>query len=356
MNETLAGKENVNTRHVMVAEVMTVAVLFATALIFARPELEGWSIFDQFRTTGVWSSFQIYWHNAPTRWLEPAPLALAWLLGHGRGWAVGLVYGLLITAKFGVVRWAVSPFVHDRARWVLSTLGAVMVPWTGGWHSHNMAQQLSALFLIIGFASLTRCSARLQLRWIAVTVISVFLSLATYEALLFCTFLIPPTVAILQSRRGFLVTVLQTLRLSIPIIGGVAVAAVVLGLILHFSGESSYQSRTIAGQDIIGSLSHRLRLLYETAYEENEKSLAFIVLFSGTMLTSTMQTNRYIALCIFSLLVLIALPLLSMLYTFSLAHVVDAERVTYPVGFGFFLLSIVILCSSSGWRAVLRRE
>jgi hypothetical protein len=313
------------------AEVVTVVTLVALCLLFARPELETWGVFATMRDHGFFGSLEIYYAGAPSRLLEPFPLGMAWLIGGGAAWAVGVVYAAIIIAKYAITRWAVIPIARGPKTWVLATVGAVMLPWAFHWRGHNLAQQLSSAFLLIAVGTTLRLRSRFSLRLALLGTGAVLFSLLTYEALIVCAIAIPLLAGVKAEKPAVAI-----LRACWSVYPGCA-AFVILFFVAQqtATAAASYHSILSHGDAYPRPLK-ALGTVYWTIFVECPWTLTLAGIGAGLIACSA-PTRQLRLMSLFGIGVIL-LPLLAAPYAVNLYFLSDTERVGLPAGFGFFLL------------------
>ncbi len=324
-------------------------LLIGLALAFARPQLEGWGILEVFRIAGVAGAFEQFLRGAPTRMLEPVPLAIAWVLGHGAIWALAFVYGVELAAKYAVARWAVSPLISGAGRWVIGTLAAVMLPWAGQWRGHNMAQQLAAALMLVAVGGSLRLRKRFHLAWFGLTSAAVVLSLLTYEALILCALVIPLIVLSCGGEPGRS-SIRSAARSGLPIISGVIVYGLIYWTQIVMSGKN-YHSTLLSGPQPWKTPLTLFTRLYETTYVDSPWTLALLVALMACLVGSAIlalpDSRERLASAVVITVAVLLLPLLSLPYAVNFYFLSDIERVGFPLGFGFFLLCVAALSKFS---------
>jgi hypothetical protein len=341
--------ETLTKYRLVMLEIATLIVILALGVAFARPQLEGWRILNIFHLDGIQKGFQEILYSNIQRPLEPVPLMVAWIMGHGAGWATGFVFGIELLIKYLATRWAVSPLLRGANAWVVATLAALMLPWNG-WLGHNMAQQLAAVFMLVALGASLRLRGRIHFGWLLLGSISILLSLFSYEALVLCAFAFP-LVVLFSSRKPFRNSIVEIFRMVAPVI--LSLIFYVLFLIFTNS-KDNYHTYLLSGPSPWKTLIDLFVTLYHTVYF----SSAWTLLLMLTVLVSIMSPIIFtfpdrktrIMSGITAVTAFVLLPLLSLPYSVNFYFLSDLGRVGFPVGFGFVLLCIAVLTRFSGYQ------
>ena len=119
-------------RSLFVQEFVGVGLLFALAVWSMRPLLEEWGMFYAFHLEGA-RFFILHFEKGPMRPLHILAYWLQWLLAGGQPVGVGIAGGLLVVARYLVVRWAVAPLLSPVQGAVFAFPCAACVGWSGMW-------------------------------------------------------------------------------------------------------------------------------------------------------------------------------------------------------------------------------
>ena len=338
------------SRMLLILEIATLMVLVSLALAFARPQLEGWGVLEAFRVAGIEGGFKQFFHGAPARMLEPVPLAIAWVLGHGAIWALALVYGFELAAKYVTARWAVSPLVRGANGWVVATLAAVMLPWAGAWHGHNMAQQLAAVFMLVALGASLRLRERVRIGWLVLGTAGVLLSLLTYEALVLCALALP-LVVLFSSRGPLRSSVRPAVRSALPAIFGIIIYSIFYYLAQSLIVSKVYHEILLSGPQALKTPMKVLKYLYSTTYVDFPLTTTLLVavvawLVGSAVLALPDRKERKTSIVAIAV-TFVMLPLLSLIYAVNFYFLSDIERLGFPLGFGFLLLCVTVLARFS---------
>ena len=327
-------------------EATTVIALFVVALLYARPELEGWGVQDAFRSLGLIDGYKAFVANAPTRLLEPLPIELAWMLGHGGGWGIGAVYGLIVAGKYAAARWTVTSVILGPARWMLATLAVVMLPWEGEWRAHNMAQQVAAILVILALGFALRVALNRDARLPIGLFFSVVLALLSYEGVALCVLAIPLVVLMAVGSS-------DTARVW----GATLTSLVAYGAyfaVVNVMSTSTYHHLVLADEQPIRHPLRLLMSLYETAYLSSPFTLAALVLLLGVAVSIAdprLQVSR--VRVVKTTIGLVVIPLLALPYAVNFYFLADIERVGLPTGIGVVFLSVIVTSGRGSPKPIL---
>lgn len=318
-------------------------IIFTLAVIFVRPQIEGWSISRNFLEARAESSFAVlrymYLYSAGQfpRVLEILPMALGSLLAGGAPIGWGLAYGAILVAKYFATKWALGIFLPPRRVIVLSILAVVMIPWEGQWREHNVPMQAAALFMILAVGTILRFRDEPTFRWAVLTPFWLTLSLASYEALIVVSMALPIVAVLAPGKSARPAVLARTLPLVlIPVTMFAAISAyLMMAPGSRISGLINFPHHPY---DYMGDA---LKLLYSTALLQSSMTLVALPLYVFTLSEASDRKDRQrlIALAIF---ILCLLPLSAAPFMTSYPYLNDVERVGLPVGFGFFLLCTLI--------------
>lgn len=324
-------------------EFLILLTLIGIAFAFARPQLEGWGVFEVFRVNGLSAGFWQLVGGNPARLLEPVPLAMAWSLGHGAIWALALIFAMELVAQYLIARWALSPWVSGVRRCILATLAATMLPWSGQWHCHNMAQQLAVLCLLVALGALLRLRQKFSLTWFLIGTLSVLFSLFAYEALILCVLALPCVVLFFNPENPHRSYLPKAMDVALPALFGLLLYGLFFFLNNHWAAGKTYHAILISGPLPLYHPVKLLTYLYRTLYIRFPLTSIFfvgVIVWLNYISSFNLQVKQRV---VFTLVLLLALPLLALPYAVNFYFLSDIERVGFPVGFGGFLVSAVII-------------
>jgi hypothetical protein len=341
-----------SSHRLIVLESFTLLTLLVLTFWSVRPLLEEWGMFRAFNEFGLGYVLTI----TPSLFLRPLHFfayAFQWLIGNGQPVGVAAGTGVLLVTRYFVARWAVSPLLNGYDRWVVATLAAVPVFWSGVWLGRFGAANLSAAFFFaaLGF------SVRLFQRWSKTFAVgcaaSVVLLLSTYQALALCLLAIP-LASLLWSGIGDAESTkyakgTRLARIGFPLTVGLAIYAIYWFLISNNLGVIQYEEKLLASSGnlltVTGLWSHVVTA-YVTTFWREKLLLPFFLLmifflYRGTLGRLTTGRSRLFAsVLVFALVA--SLPLLSLIYL-SEPHIRDTDRVLFPVSVGFTLVCFSLL-------------
>lgn len=331
------------SRMLLILEIMTLLILIGLALAFARPQLEGWGVFENFRASGIHGVFEQVFTKTDVRVFENIPLGIAWILGHGAIWALSLVFGFELVAKYLVARWAIRPLIRGINGWVIATLAAVTLPWTNQWHGHNMAEQLAIVFMLVALGAILRLRERLQIGWFVLGTVSILCSLLTYEALILCVLTLP-LVVLYSNREPLHHSIGPAIRSAFSVSIGLVIYGLIFCCTQIFAGKGGYQAELLTGPQPLKTPLKMLGYLYKTTYVSIPWStiflVALLVCLVGSVVLTLPDRNEKKKSIIVLATTLFLLPLLALSYAVNFYFLSDTERLTLPLGFGFFLLCL----------------
>jgi len=337
-----------NKRQLIACEVVTVLILLGLIFWSVRPLLEEWKVLNAFNSQGITFLFD----NGLSIAMRPLHLsayALQWLLGYGHTFGVTATVALMMLLRYIVVRWAVTPFIQGQTRWMLATLAAVLIGWSGAWLGRFTPATLSAFFFfaVLGFS--IRLAQKWSYVWACGCIISVSFILLSYQGLALCLLVIPLMPLFWTDGAEKLNT--KTFHAVVRIFCPIALTLIIYSIysiIISQSQPEGYEA-TLAGDSarlltFNGFIDH-ISTGFSTAYGQELlllPILLFIALFIHCYHTyDNNHENNIIIDQIKIVLLVILLPCLSIIYISAL-HIRDTDRVLYPLSIGFVLVCVLI--------------
>lgn len=343
---------NYSTGRLLAVEFGTLFVLLALTLWSVRPLLEEWGMLHTFKING----FKYIWmfaESAPMRPLHLVPAGLNWAFGQGRPLGVAAATGFMLVMRYLVVRWAVTPLLGPYERWVVASMAAVLITWTGIWLGRFGPAHLSLIlfFAAVGF------SIRLCRQWTFTAaigcIVSVALMLGVYQGLALCVVALPlfallwntPT----ATEAGGFSRYRRVVHLALTVASGFlayGLYAVIATRVLGGGYESTLAQNSGQLLTFAGMSGHVARA-YSTAFGGTVVlPLLLLLAFyaAHVSMRGNVGRNEYSAIGLAAFLVG-SLPLFAVIYVNAL-HISDPDRVLFPVASAFVLVAISVLA----WR------
>jgi hypothetical protein len=322
-----------------------------------RPLLEEWGLLNAFERHGL-EYIHMFAVNIPLRPLHLVPASLQWLLCNGHPFGVAVATSLMLVLRYYVARWAVTPFLGGRDRWIAATLAAVMLSWPGAWLGRYVAAQATAvlLFAILGFC--VRLHTRWSFIWALACIVCVIILCCIYQALALCLAALPLLALLWQPLQSEQPTsrvrnLVGAARIACVLIAGFIVYGIYAWFATRSAGGGYEADLAVSSARLLttSGLWAHITQSYLTAFGNSSFLLPLMLLFLSALLSGaislekSLQRKRFIVcLCVGALLVV---PLLSLIYV-SEAHIRDIDRVLFPLTTGFTLLII----SSMAWLRI----
>lgn len=330
-------------RSLLVHEIVGVGMLFALAAWSMRPLLEEWGMFFAFNVHGA-RYFILHFENGPLRPLHILSYWLQWLAAGGQPVGVGIVGGLLVVARYLVVRWAVATLLPTAQGAVLAFLCAACVGWSGMWLGRFGAGQIASIlfFAVVGFS--IRLASRMSVGHMLGSLACTLLILTIYQAPLLVMATLPFIAGFgLWGRAEHDAAWRRFLRVGIPLAGGLIVY-LGYGALIYRSLGAGYEGNLEAGFTLRTLQGNFIRI-YATVFLKQPYMLAFL-LFVLCAMAPMMRGRRYplLGTAPYFLAVLL-LPVFSLIYP-SAAHTNDPERMMFPVFLGFSLVVMLAMAAS----------
>ncbi len=330
-------------RSLFVQEFIGVGLLFALAVWSMRPLLEEWGMFYAFHLEGA-RFFILHFEKGPMRPLHILAYWLQWLVAGGQPVGVGIAGGLLVVARYLVVRWAVAPLLSPVQGAVFAFLCAACVGWSAMWLGRFGAGQISSIlfFAAVGFS--IRLATRMSVGHMLGSLACTLLILTIYQAPLLVMAVLPFIAGFgLWGRAEHDAAWRRFLRVGIPLAGGLIVY-LGYGVLVYRSIGAGYEGNLEAGFTL-ETLSGNFLRAYTTVFLKQPYMLAFL-LFVLCALAPVMRERRYplLGMAPYFLAVLF-LPIFSLIYP-APAHTNDPERMMFPVFLGFCLVVMLAMAAS----------
>jgi hypothetical protein len=337
-----------DSRQLVALELFTIIILCVLATWSVRPLLEEWGLFQAFAKNGLGYILSIYSLTA-MRPLTLVPSAMQWLSGAGQPVGVGIVAGLLLVARYFIVRWAVTPLLDLSARWIFATIATTLIGWPGLWLARFSSAQVSSVcfFAVLGFC--VRINRRPSIIHAAGAAACILIMLMFYQALALAVLAIPLLALWIpeggeNSIKGRL---LRMIRVGWPLFAGFLLY-VLYCMIAYASVAGIYEVGLLGRPDNHITLAWvwtNIRTAYGTVFLGNNLYLSSLILILGCIMVYDKQLayKPVSLISVFSLcmLLLLSLPLLSLTYM-DIGHLRDPERVLFPVSVGFCLIALPI--------------
>jgi hypothetical protein len=343
---------NSSTGRLLAVEFGTIFILVVLTFWAVRPLLEEWGMLHTFKIHG----FQYVWifaESAPMRPLHLVPAGLNWALGHGHPLGVAAATSLMLVARYLVVRWAVTPLLGPYERWVVASMAAVLMTWTGIWLGRFGPAHLSLIlfFGAVGF------SIRLSRQWTFKAaigcIVSVALMLGGYQGLALCLVALPMFALLWDTPKlpapGVFARYRRVAYLAVTLASGFVayglysvVATRVLGGGYESTlAQNSGQLLTVAG------MSQHIARAYSTAFGGTVvlPLLLLLALYLSHISMRADSSRRELPGYALAVFLVGLLPLFAIIYVNTL-HSGDPDRVLFPVASGFVLIAISVLA----WR------
>ncbi|RFC63644.1 hypothetical protein DYI37_11615 [Fulvimarina endophytica] len=339
-------QSSVRNRQLLLAETVTVIVLAALSLWAVRPLLEEWGLLETFRANGA--NFLLT--SFPQMTLRPLHLVISYMqyaLGGGSVIGVGVVAALLVTVRYIVARWAVSPILDGSARWAFATLSTALLIWPGLYFARFSAAQVSAILLMFVLGCSVRLYARRSLGLQLLSAGAVLILLLIYQASAVVLAGIPLLAFLIRIENSpfdVRARVGLALRIGVPIGLGFAVYGLYAFVASRLLG-GGYESAIGGVLFSFAALAEHVRISYQTAYLGNALVLPamLLVLAIGMFLGGWNAVQRSaIRMAVLTAVVLAILPLCALTYQLDV-HLRDPERVLFPVSLGLCLLFLALL-------------
>lgn len=338
----------VNKRQLIACEIATVIILLGLIFWSVKPLLEEWGVLNAFNSRGIAFIFD----NGLSIAMRPLHLtayALQWLLGNGHPFGVTAAVGVIMMLRYIVVRWAVTPLIKGQTRWLLATLAAVLIGWSGAWLGRFTPATLSAVFFfaVLGFS--IRLSHKWSYAWALGCIISTSFILLSYQGLAFCLLVMPllPLFCTDSVKKSKIETLHSIIRISFPI-GLTLIIYGLYSIIMTLKQPEGYEA-TLAGDSarlltLEGFINH-INTAFSTAFGQELlllPILIFIALFIHWYHTPDTINPKYLMFDKVKVsLLVVLLPCLSTIYISS-AHIRDTDRVLYPLSVGFVIVCVLI--------------
>lgn len=341
-------QSSVRHGHLLLSETVTVVVLATLSLWAVRPLLEEWGLLETFRAYGA----DFLLTSFPQMTLRPLHLAISymqWALGAGSVIGVGVVAALLVTVRYLVARWAVSPILDGSARWVFATLSTALVIWPGLYFARFSAAQVSAILLLFVLGCSIRLFARRSLGLQFLSAGAVLVLLMVYQASAVVLAGIPLLAFSIRTQSGSFdlrARIGLALRIGVPI----GLGFVVYGLYAFVASRllgGGYESAIGGVPFSFAALAEHVKISYQTAYLANPLVLPamLLILGIGVFFGGWNEVRRGgIRVAVPIAVVLAVIPLCALTYQLD-AHLRDPERVLFPVSLGLCLLFLALLAA-----------
>lgn len=343
----------VNKRRLIILESFTVLTLMALTFWSVGPLLEEWDLFRAFNEHGL-TYIQIFAPSIPMRPLHLTAYALQWLLGAGQPVGVALVTGLLMVIRYLVARWAVTPFLFGYDRWVVAVLAATLVFWPGVWLGRYGSAQLSAILFFVALGFSVRLYQRWSTIWAIGCTVSVALMLAMYQGLTLCLAAIPFASLLWGQISDAKISSTyskfnNTIRICFAVGAGFVLYGIYWLVVSSMVGGSGYEGALVTDSarllTVAGLWAH-IEAAYKTAYEQSPQLLPLLLMMAFLLCKKSLEkletpSSRIPATGLVFLLVG-SLPILSIIYV-NASHILDVDRVLFPVSAGFVLVCISLL-------------
>lgn len=340
------GQDGIS-RSPLIYEIFYLGVIFSLAVWSIRPLLEEWGLFQAFNIYGI-RYFAVLFDASPMRPLHILPYWLQWLVAGGMPIGVGILCGLLIVARYLVVRWAVSPIISGSQRAAFALLCATCVGWPALWTGRFSAAQISSIlfFAVVGFS--IRLILRPNISHMIGSASCVLLFLFVYQAPLLVTALLPFWAffgrwegAAPGERTHRFIRVAGPLAVGVLIyIGYCSLAYVIIGP----GYEGNMAGINLSVNYIITNISRSYNSIFLT-------SPYTIVIFLLIIISHTKYQpidDRVLLRYTLSLLAVLLLPLLSLIYFYP-PHTNDPERMLFPAFLGFAMIILLLLKEQARW-------
>jgi hypothetical protein len=337
----------------LAVEIGVVLALVLLCTFTVRPLLEEWALLNAFQTFGL-SYISIFSASAPLRPLHLVPAAVNWLLGQGQPAGVTAGTALMFVLRYLAARWAVTPLLGSRERWVVASLAAVLVAWPGAWMGRFGPAQATVVLVFVMLGACIRLHLRWQWRWMLVCVVSAFALLCTYQALALCLLALP-LLALLWTplgRAGAGAPALPmrgALRVAASLMVGTVAYALFAFVVTRNLGNGGYEgelANNSARLLTLRGLSSHIAQAYATSFGNGSQLLPLLLLLAAALLAPAVmaqqQSRRRALLTLLPLALILALPLFSIIYV-NEAHIRDIDRVLFPAITGFVLVCISLL-------------
>jgi len=345
----LFPKSENNHLNQIIMEVVTLLIILFITIWSVQPLLEEWQTLHVFNLYGL----EYFYSNSLGIAMRPLHLTayvIQWLLGGGMPYGVTIGVSLTIVLRYFALSWAIAPLNIGPYRWVLATLAAILVGWTGTWLGRFMPATLASVFFFLALGFSIRLAQKWSIFYASGCVLSVAFILLSYQGLALCLIVIP-VMPLIWSEKGSIENkekIKQALRMAYPI----ALTFIIYGIywiLMSENGPEGYDA-TLANDGArllsIEGLAQHIKSAYVTAYSENSTLLPFLILIAFSILRLTCIENvtkkEKNKQKIIILMIIALLPLLSLIYVNQL-HIHDIERVLYPVSIGFVLACIFIV-------------
>lgn len=351
----MLNRNNANERIQVVLESLTLLALMVLVFWAVAPLLEEWGVINALNTQGL-GYLRFFASEIIMRPLHLTPYTLEWALGNGHPGGVAAGVGVLMVMRYFVVRWAVTPFLQGKDRWVVATLAAVLVAWPGVWLGRFSSAQLSAVFFFAALGFAVRVFQRRSLGMGIGCACSVLLLLMTYQGLVLCLIALPFLSMFWHRTSDSMATDAEkndirnkAVRIFLSLAVGFVIYGIYWFVMSRMMGNGGYDGSLAANSSRLlsaSSLWSHIEVAFATAYGQELFLLPFLVLMASFLYWNEAGTvgtvkSRFITGTIVFLVVAL-LPLLSIIYVSEL-HIRDIDRVLYPVSIGFVLVCLTIL-------------
>lgn len=340
-------------RSFLAAEIGVVLALVILCAFTVRPLLEEWALLNAFQTFGL-SYISIFAASIPLRPLHLIPSAVNWLLGQGQPAGVTAATALMFVLRYLAARWAVTPLLGTRERWIVASLAAVLVAWPGAWMGRYGPAQATAGLVFVILGACIRLHVRWQWRWVLVCIVSVVALLCIYQALALCLLALP-LLALLWTPLGRAgpglpgLPIRGAMRVAASLMVGAGVYAFYAFLVTRNLGNGGYEADLASNSArllTLRGLSSHIAQAYATGFGNGSQLLPLMLLLTAALLAPAVmalqQARQRVLLTLLPLALVLALPLFSIIYV-SEAHIRDIDRVLFPLTTGFVLVCVSLL-------------
>ena len=171
-------------------EIISLLILSFLSILSVYPLLEEWNELLTFKREGFSHVIKFSDGNV-MRPLHLIPPYIMSIIGSGSPISVALFTGLMINARYFIVRWAVGPALNKDARFIVAIIAAVLPGWIGVWLGRFSSAQFVSLLFFIGFGCCVRLMERRSLLFSVALAFCMGVSLAIYQALFLAFMALP---------------------------------------------------------------------------------------------------------------------------------------------------------------------
>lgn len=337
-------------RWLLTAELLTVAALILLTLWSVRPLLEEWALVHTFDLIGL-DYLRIFAAATPMRPLHLVPSVFESYLGFGRPEGVAVVTAIMMGLRYLAIRWAVTPLLSGKDRWLVASLAAMLFAWPGAWLGRFGPAQLSTALLFIAFGCAIRVGMRLSLGAAAGCVASIVALLCVYQGAALCLLAIPFYMLFWKTATAWR----GALRAAAVIAAGFVVYGTYCLVATRWVGGGYEGDLATSSARLLTWTGMRTHVgaAYGSVFGE-ETLLLPLMLAVVTLLSFNYVQNGRQAPAGFSPSNLalacggvLTLPLLSLIYV-AQAHIQDLERTLFPASVGFVLVCTSLLIRARG--------